>query len=122
MIEAVAIGFADYVSRGGLTMHACAILPQHVHMVVARHRLPIEKVADQLRAAATRALNQAGCHPLEGYVDRQGRTPKPWADGQWKVYLDQTADIIRAINYVEQNPEKEGRPRQSFPFVTPFPV
>lgn len=117
MIGAVARGFADYVTRGGVTVHACSILPEHVHMVIARHRLTIEKVADQLRAAATREMNRSGCHPLIGYVDARGRTPKPWADGEWKVFLNDPAEIARAIRYVERNPMKEGRPRQSFPFV-----
>lgn len=119
MIDAVAAGFADYARRSRLAVHACAILPEHVHLVVGRHRLPCEKVADQLRIAATRQLNVAGIHPLAGHTDARGRTPKPWADGEWKVFLTDDADIQRAIRYVNQNPQKENRPAQCWPFTIP---
>lgn len=37
-------GFARYVERSGVTIWACAILPEHVHLVVARHRYPAEQI------------------------------------------------------------------------------
>ena len=43
-----------------------------------------------------------------------------WAAQQWKVYLDSETAIEEAIHYVESNPEKEGKPRQNWSFVTPF--
>jgi hypothetical protein len=42
-----------------------------------------------------------------------------WSAKLWKVYLN-SQDITRAIAYVEQNPVKEGKPRQRWSFVTPF--
>jgi hypothetical protein len=44
----------------------------------------------------------------------------PWARGRWKVFLDCVEDVARAILYVEENPMKEGKPRQHWSFVTPF--
>jgi hypothetical protein len=38
---AIAAGLRDYAQRRQCVIHACAILPDHVHLVLARHRLPI---------------------------------------------------------------------------------
>jgi hypothetical protein len=40
--RAIARGFADYAARADVSILACAILPQHVHLVVGRHRLSVE--------------------------------------------------------------------------------
>ncbi len=42
-----------------------------------------------------------------------------WGTGRWKV-LDTPDEVRRAIRYVESNPLKEGKPRQSWSFVAPF--
>jgi hypothetical protein len=39
---------------------------------------------------------------------------------RWTVYLDTEDDMQRAINYVEQNPQKEGKPLQRWSFVLPY--
>ena len=36
------------------------------------------------------------------------------------MYLDSAEDILRAIPYVEENPTKQGMPRQRHAFVTPY--
>src|SRR3954471_20144789 len=41
--RAVAQGFAHYAERSGLSIFACAILPDHVHLMLAAHRLSPEK-------------------------------------------------------------------------------
>jgi len=40
----VATGFARQVEVSGLRIHACAILPQHMHVVIGRHHFEIEQV------------------------------------------------------------------------------
>ena len=37
-----------------------------------------------------------------------------------QVFLDDPADIARCIRYVEDNPVKEGKSRQTWAFVTPY--
>src|SRR5882757_5451494 len=54
--RAVGSGFADYSCRSGLEVLACAILPDHVHWVLARHRLNAGQLVIQLKSAATRHL------------------------------------------------------------------
>src|SRR4029079_8455070 len=42
--RAIGRGFAAYAAKSSLTIHACAILPDHVHLVLARHLLAVEKL------------------------------------------------------------------------------
>ena len=117
--RAVARGFARYVERTGLSVWACAILPDHVHMVVGRSRITVEQLVIQLKGDATQQLEREGIHPLAGYKGDGKRVPRCWVRGQWKVYLDPD-DIERAIRYVEDNPLKEGKKRQSWSFVSAY--
>jgi hypothetical protein len=48
--------------------------------------------------------------------------PTPWCRNCWKVFLDSVEDVFRAIEYVEQNPPKEGKRRQRWSFIVPFSV
>jgi hypothetical protein len=73
-------------------------------------------VGDSTKGAATESLIDEGIHPFFGIKDKQGRTPKCFARGEWKVYLD-PEHVPRAIPYVERNPLKEGKPAQQWSFV-----
>jgi REP element-mobilizing transposase RayT len=117
--RAVGRGFANAVAKSGFTIWACSILPEHVHLVIARHTYAAEQICNLLKGAATKALKAESLHPLAKY-DVRGKTPSPWAEKQWIVFLDTEEAIEAAIDYVEDNPTKEGKPRQSWSFVTPF--
>jgi REP element-mobilizing transposase RayT len=118
--RAVARGFADFVSRSGITIWACSILPTHVHLVIARHRYRIEQVTLLLKQAATCQLIAENLHPLAAFCEADDKPPHCWGKGQWKVFLNTDEEIRRAIRYAEYNPVKEGKPRQRWRFVTPF--
>jgi REP element-mobilizing transposase RayT len=117
---AIASGFADGVRRSGYQIQACAILPDHAHLVIGRHSYQIEQVTNRLKGAATRELGVRGLHPLQGHMTKNGSTPSPWAEGLWKVFLDSSEDVERAIDYVELNPTKENKRQQKWPFVMPY--
>ena len=118
--RAVGRGFARAIEDLELTVDACSIMPDHVHLVTARHRRDVEYLAGFLKRAATRQLSAEDLHPLQQYRQRNGRVPSPWADGGWEVYLNTPEDIRQRIRYVEENPAKEGLPRQKWPFVVPY--
>jgi REP element-mobilizing transposase RayT len=42
--RAVGRGFARAVERTGCAIHACAIMPAHVHLVIGRHRYDVEQL------------------------------------------------------------------------------
>ena len=72
----------------------------------------------QLKGEATRQLLEEGIHPFQGIRDGKGRPPKCFSRGEWKMYLG-PKDLARAVRYVEDNPLKEGKPRQDWRFVVP---
>ncbi len=117
--RAIGRGFADYVEQAQFPVWACAIMPDHVHIVVGRLRIKIEQLVVQLKGSATRSLTAESLHPFGHLRDARARPPKCFARGEWKVFLD-PEDVPRAIRYVESNPLKEGKPRQHWKFVTEY--
>jgi REP element-mobilizing transposase RayT len=108
---AVAHGFDEAHREGNYVVHACSILPEHVHVVVGRHERAVGRIVGHLKARATQRLADEGQLP-------DGNQPV-WGHGNWKVFLDAAADVQRAVEYVEANPEKEGKLPQRWSFVTP---
>jgi hypothetical protein len=88
--------------------------------VTGEPHIAIEQVVIQLKGAATEQLVAEGLHPFQDLRDSKGGRPKCFARGEWKVFLD-PPDVPHAIEYVNDNPPKEGKPRQRWPFViTPW--
>lgn len=117
---AIATGFASQIRKSNYTIWACAILPEHTHLVIARHTYKVEQIANLLKGASTRSTIAENRHPLAAHVPAGTRPPRMWAARSWKVYLDSDNAIEAAIRYVKDNPSKEGRKPQRWSFVTPF--
>jgi REP element-mobilizing transposase RayT len=114
----VANGFAEQVAKCGYRIHACCILPRHVHLVIGRHTYVIEQVVRLLKQAATNRLLADGRHPFKRLPD--GRLPSAWGQDFRKVFLFTTEEVFDRIRYVEENPVKECKRRQRWPFVVPY--
>ncbi len=112
---AVAHGFDRARNESGYVIHACSILPEHVHLVIGRNEdRRVERMVGHLRARATQQLSAAGLWPSD-------KRPV-WGENSWKVFLDAPAEIVAAVKYVEENPLKEGKPTQRWSFVVPLTV
>jgi REP element-mobilizing transposase RayT len=115
----IAKGFARVIEQTACIIYACAIMPDHVHLVVGRHHYDIQKLANLLKGGATKQLTLDGRHPFSG--GPTGRAaPSPWARNCWKVWLDSIEDVERSIEYANDNPEKAGFKRQNWRFVRPY--
>jgi REP element-mobilizing transposase RayT len=112
---AVAHGFDKDKARkeSGYNIHACCILPEHVHLVLGRHERAITRIAGHLKGRATQALRAEGLWPAE---DRP-----VWANGSWNVFLNTPEEALREIRYASDNAMKECKPRQHWSFVTQYP-
>lgn len=117
---AIARGFGEAVKKSGFLIWACAILPCHIHLVIGRHRYKVEQIVNLLKGAATTQLLTEGLHPLAEYRTPNDDIPTPFEEDRWKVFLNTPAEIRDKIAYVENNPVKEGKRRQRWPFVVPF--
>jgi REP element-mobilizing transposase RayT len=118
--RAVAGGVEKAAEIRHAALWACCVLPEHAHLVVARSEWAIEQVVAEIKQRATLRLGEEQRHPMEHHREPSGRRHSPWARGFWVVYLDDESRIERAIQYVEQNPLKEGKPQQRWHFVTPY--
>jgi REP element-mobilizing transposase RayT len=122
--RAIGGGFAAACRRSGYTIWACSILPEHTHLVIARHRYKIEQVANLLKGEATRSMIEQELHPLARLAEAGHRPPRMWAEHQWKVYLDSEQAILAAIAYVKEkgplrSPSKRARLRLAVKTRTP---
>ncbi|MFW5682381.1 MAG: transposase [Phycisphaeraceae bacterium] len=107
----VARAFAEAVDESGYRFHAMAVMPDHAHLVVARHAKPIETIARHLKAYATRRLSRENLRP---------KPRSPWAAKHWSVFLDTHEHVRRAIRYVEENPVRAGLRPQQWKCVQPY--
>ncbi|NOY29422.1 MAG: hypothetical protein GXP28_04365 [Planctomycetes bacterium] len=92
------------------TIHACAILPEHIHLVLKYTSRRIRQAIGHIKSEATKALRE------QGYFMQRS----PWADHGWNVYLDSREAMRRAIKYVENNPVREGKRRQYWSSTIPY--
>jgi len=99
----VADSFGEVVGRLGIKVGACAIMNDHVHMLIIGSEYRIEYIVNQLKGGATKALKLKS---------------SPWTRGCWKVFINDTAAIKAAANYIKANPVKAGLTAQSWDFVS----
>ena len=116
----VSNGFSSQAARSGYQIWACAILPEHPHLVIGRHRYKVEQIANLLKGAATTRLIADKIHPLAAYAKPNRRPPGMWARNEWKVYLSSDEQIENVIAYVNDNPVKEGKPPQTWKWIMPY--
>jgi REP element-mobilizing transposase RayT len=102
---------ARVIAERNYTVYACAILSNHVHMVIRRHH------DDAL--AMWRAIADAAALALREFP-KVGPNHPVWAARPYKVFLRTPGEVRGRIDYVDCNPEKEGLPRQDFAFVRPY--
>lgn len=104
--------FAEVVEDERLTCYACAIMPDHVHVLIRKHKHSAEDMTKKLKDASRLRLSKVGI--------RDGEHPT-WTGGHgWTVFLDHPRDIRRTIPYIDQNPARIGLPKQSWPFVKDY--
>jgi REP element-mobilizing transposase RayT len=121
-VQALAVGngFADIVHRLRFVVYAAAIMPDHVHLVVARQEMHAEIIAGYLKRAAVRKLQKERLHPLAAFRDSRGRVPSPWEEHGWKVFLHSPEEIELAMLYVNNNPLEAGLRAQRWSWVKPY--
>lgn len=118
--RAIARGFSIAITEYDYKIHALAIMPDHVHLIMAWHPRPIDQIASHLKAKATHRLATEDLHPLAAFANEQGRKPSPWSRGHWCPYLKNEKHMATAIRYVNANPIKSGLKPQRWNLVTPW--
>lgn len=107
----MAEALGEVVAEHNYTCYACAVMPDHVHLIIRKHRHLAEQMIETLQSQSRLRLSARGL--------RSNNHPT-WTRGGWKVYLDHPDAIRRTIRYIEDNPVKLRLPRQRWPWVTPY--
>ena len=107
--DVIAQAFDDVIDRERYTCYACAVMPDHMHILIRKHKHLAEEMMDRLKEASRGRLQ------AEGY--RTADHPTWTAGGGWKVFLDHPEEVRRTIGYIGKNPIKIGLPQQRWPFV-----
>jgi REP element-mobilizing transposase RayT len=109
--QALADIVREVVQRRPYTAWACAILSNHVHLVMRRH-------SDDAVAIWTTIADAARMH-LRDFSDVEPDHPV-WAARPYKVFLRTPREVRTRVRYVEGNPQKEGLAPQRYDFVTTY--
>jgi REP element-mobilizing transposase RayT len=103
--------FANAVRAHKYTCYACAIMPDHVHMLIRKHREKAEEMTEHLQTPSRQALIKA---------DQRREDHPVWGGPGWKVFLETQEDFKRTIRYIQDNPLKARMPAQTWAFVTRY--
>lgn len=111
-VEHLAKVFGNVIEQQGYTCYACAIMPDHVHMLIRRHRDKAETMIDNFRDASRTALYEAKIR----------HAPHPvWTAGRgWVTFISSKQQFINEIEYIRRNPLKIKWPEQRWSFVKPY--
>jgi REP element-mobilizing transposase RayT len=93
------------------TCYACAVMPDHVHILIRKHRQSAEPITDVLKNASRDRIRESDSWPSDHPV---------WGGGGWKVFLDHPDEVRRTIRYIERNPLPLSESVQSWPFVKAY--
>jgi REP element-mobilizing transposase RayT len=103
--------FARLIQEQSYTCYACAIMPDHVHLVVRKHKHSGEEMIEHF---------QRQSRIVPSLVDPAMMDHPIWTKGGWDRFLDSSAAVRTRVRYVEGNPQKEGLPPQAWAFVKEY--
>jgi REP element-mobilizing transposase RayT len=109
--EIIGQAFAEVMDREKYTCYSCAIMPDHIHLLIRKHKHQAEDMIENFQSTSREFLQQAGLRSWDHPV---------WGGPGWKVFLDHPAEIRRIIRYIEDNPIKWRLPSQHWPFVLKY--
>lgn len=110
-VQSIALSFAQAIQNERYTCFACAIMPDHIHILIRKHCDLAEKMIENLQLASCKEIRALGT---------RDRFHSVWGGCGWKVFLNSADDIRRTVKYIEDNPIKARIPAQQWEFVTPY--
>ncbi|MGA2620334.1 MAG: hypothetical protein ABSF26_22165 [Thermoguttaceae bacterium] len=110
-VRAIGDALGAVIRQRNYTCYGCAVMPDHIHILVRKHRDLAETMIGHLQEASRGAVLGLGRREQEHPV---------WGGPGWKVYLDSREDTVRTVDYIRQNPPRARRPAQHWPFVKEY--
>ncbi len=109
--QALGQAIANIVAQRQYTVWACAVLQNHIHLCVRRHRDTGREMWNAFADGTRRSLGTSGLTPADHPV---------WSSRPYTVFLYTSEDVRRVVQYIEQNPQKEHLSPQQWPFVVSY--
>lgn len=109
--QAVADAFGRVVAVQRYTVWGCAVLRNHAHLCIRRHRDDAltmwNRFAEESSNALRLCVEVSDDHPI-------------WSSRPYKVFLYTPDDVRRVVTYITENPVKGTLSPQRWPFVKPY--
>jgi len=109
--DTIGRAFGTVIADERLTCYACAVLQNHVHVLIRKHRLKAEGIAHRLKTVSCDAMrtlsNVPDVHPV-------------WAQRTDTRYKDTTERVWICVDYINDNFRKHRIEVQEWDFVTPY--
>jgi REP element-mobilizing transposase RayT len=101
--------FGQVIEKLCYTCWACAIMPDHVHLLIRKHKDRAEDMVAELQTASRDRLIEVGMRSVD-HPTWTGGTP-------WMDFVDHPDRVRDLIAYIERNPLPLRLPLQKWPFV-----
>ncbi|MCY2929279.1 MAG: hypothetical protein NTV86_07230 [Planctomycetota bacterium] len=109
--QTIGEAIGNVVRQHRLTCYACAVLSDHVHLLIRRHRLKAQEMIPLLMTGARESLLTDNLVPASHPV---------WSCDPYVKYKNSVGEIRTAIAYVERNLVKHRIGEQIWEFVVPY--
>jgi REP element-mobilizing transposase RayT len=109
--QALGEAIHEATKAAGYTVWACAIMQNHIHLCVRRHRDDALAIWNHFADATRQQL---------GLNAEPGEEHPIWSDRPYKVFLYTPEDVRRVIAYIEENPVLARLAPQNWEFVTKY--
>ncbi len=109
--QAITDAIGRIIEREKLTCYACAVLTNHVHLLMRKHRLSSEHMLGAFKDG------------IRGHLQTREHVPAdhPVFSADHRVLFKSTTESVRrCITYIAGNPRKHGLPPQEHDFVAPY--
>ena len=109
--QAIANAFEQVIRAEQLTCYACAVLTDHAHLLIRRHRLQAEQMSRPLKDAARDALHLASMAPPDHPI---------FSADSCHLYKSTPESMHKCVNYIKSNSPKHNLPPPTNNIVTPY--
>lgn len=113
--EQASLAIDEVIRAQGYTCYACAICANHIHLLIRTHRDRARQMWQHFAGAIQTRLRHRETNGVQLAADHPILSSRPYA-----VLLFTPHDVWRVIDYIEQNPIREGKPAQQWAFITEY--
>ena len=107
----IAAAVEDIITNEHYTCWACAIMPDHVHLLIRKHKHTAEEMIAHFQHTSRLRLRAR---------DRRNPNHPRGGGAGWNVLLAHPHEVRRTIGYIEENPMKIGLPRQRWEYICDY--